>query len=194
MRLRYRAAVFAALLWCAAPTPVVAGMEEARTAYGRGDYATALREFRSLADKGNATAQFSIGVMYAFGRGIAKNHEDALRWYRRAAEQGHVKAQLNLGIMYEKGYSRHHGYDAAMKWYRAAAEQGNAAAQYNLGMMYVRGRGVLQDFVRAYMWFDIAAMQGNAIARRHRERVERLMSPEEVAKAAKLARAWKPAQ
>jgi len=36
-------------------------------AYDSGDFATALREFRPLAEQGVAFAQFSLGVMYAFG-------------------------------------------------------------------------------------------------------------------------------
>ncbi len=40
-----------------------AGME----AYERGDYATALTEFRPLAQQGNAGAQFNLGQMYRKG-------------------------------------------------------------------------------------------------------------------------------
>ena len=37
----------------------------------RGDYATALRLWRPLADQGDASAQYNLGVMYAKGRGRA---------------------------------------------------------------------------------------------------------------------------
>jgi hypothetical protein len=47
---------------------VVAGpLEDAEAAYDRGDYATALPLFRSLADQSNATAQAILGRMYAHG-------------------------------------------------------------------------------------------------------------------------------
>ena len=39
-------------------------------AYHRGDYATALREWRPLAKQGNALAQHSLGVMYDEGEGV----------------------------------------------------------------------------------------------------------------------------
>jgi TPR repeat protein len=38
--------------------------------YQRGDYETALREFRLLAQQGNASAQFNLGRMYGHGRRV----------------------------------------------------------------------------------------------------------------------------
>ena len=40
-------------------------------AYKSGDYATALREWRPLAEQGNADAQYNLGVMYYNGKGVA---------------------------------------------------------------------------------------------------------------------------
>ena len=44
--------------------------EDALAAYDRGDYATALRLMRPLAEQGNARAQFNLGVMYTKGQGV----------------------------------------------------------------------------------------------------------------------------
>ena len=41
-------------------------------AYQRGDYATALEEWRPLADQGDATAQNNLGVMYENGQGVTR--------------------------------------------------------------------------------------------------------------------------
>ena len=38
--------------------------------------------------QGNADAQFSLGVLYAEGRGVPQDYVEAARWFRRAAEQG----------------------------------------------------------------------------------------------------------
>ena len=49
-------------------------------AYGRGDYATAVRLLRSLADQGNASAQHNLGVLYESGRGgRPKDRREAAR-------------------------------------------------------------------------------------------------------------------
>ena len=45
-------------------------LEDAATAYGRGDYAAALKTFQSLAAQGNAKAQNNLGVMYDNGQGV----------------------------------------------------------------------------------------------------------------------------
>ncbi len=57
-----RVTAFAVLLVVLA-TPAWAGWDEGIVAYHRGDYATALREFRVLAAQGDADAQHNLGVM-----------------------------------------------------------------------------------------------------------------------------------
>ena len=47
--------------------PARAGFDEGRAAYERGDYATALKEFRPLAEQGLAKAQAILGFMYDQG-------------------------------------------------------------------------------------------------------------------------------
>ena len=69
-------------------------------AYNAGDYATALQEFRPLAEQGHAQAQFNLGLMYDNGKGVPQDYAEAVKWYRLAAEQGYAYAQFNLGVMY----------------------------------------------------------------------------------------------
>ena len=68
--------------------PAWAGFDEGVAAYERGDYATALREFRPFANQGYAAAQFNLGIMYDEGQGVPQDYAEALKWYRKAAEQG----------------------------------------------------------------------------------------------------------
>ncbi len=133
-------------------------------AYDNGDYAAALREWRPLAEQGNARAQANLGVMYENGLGVTQDDAEAVRWYRLAAEQGDAWAQFNLGVMYENGRGVTQDDAEAVRWYRLAAEQGDAKAQYNLGNMYRTGLGVPQDDAEAVRWYRLAAEQGNARA------------------------------
>ena len=105
-------------------------------AYKRGDYATALREWRPLAEQGDAAAQTLLGDMYGAGRGVPQDDRQAIAWYRKAAEQGYAKAQYSLGFVYAYNPSVPRDYRQAMFWYRKAAEQGYAVAQFDLGVMY----------------------------------------------------------
>ena len=73
-----------------------ADFQKGVAAFMSGDYATALREFQPLAKQGDADAQFNLGTMYEYGRGVPKNYKTAVKWYRLAAEQGNVYAHNNL--------------------------------------------------------------------------------------------------
>jgi hypothetical protein len=143
-------------------------LEDATAAYQRGDYVTALRLLRPLADQGNAAAQDALGVMYHEGQGVPQDYARALAWYRKAAEQGTAVAQFNLGAMYADGEGVPQDYARAIAWYRKAADQGTAVgtavAQSNLGVMYAHGRGVPQDDAQALIWFRKAADLGYAAA------------------------------
>ncbi len=144
--------------------PAGAGLKEGAAANIRGDYATAIREWRPLAEQGNAKAQFFLGVMYDKGQGVPQDYAKAAKWYSKAAEQGLAKAQLYLGYMYKQGQGVPQDYAEALQWYRKAAEQGDAQAQTNLGVMYRKGLGVPQDYARAMGWYRKAAEQGHAKA------------------------------
>ena len=62
-----------------------------------------LREWKPLAEQGDADAQFNLGIKYDKGEGVIQDNKTAVKWFRRAAEQGDADAQRNLGVMYAKG-------------------------------------------------------------------------------------------
>lgn len=74
-----------------------------------------------------------------------------------------------------------------------AAEIGDHVAQYHLGLMYVLGEGVAPDYVIAHKWLDLAAMGGSTEARALKAELGPEMTGEEIARARRLARDWKPA-
>ncbi len=115
-----RVTAFAVLLVVLA-APAWAGLDEGVAAYALGDYATALREFRPLAEQGYAIAQNNLGVMYGKGQGVPQDYAAAVRWYRKAAEQGHAHAQFNLGGMYRNGHGVPQNYAHAHMWFNLAA-------------------------------------------------------------------------
>ncbi len=178
-------------------TPSQADYQAGQAAYRLGDYATALQEFKPLAERGDARAQASLGFMYLFGRGVPQNHAEAAKWFRKAAEQGFAGAQYNLGFMYDRGDGVPQNYAEALKWYRKAAEQGEAMAQFSLGTMCAVGQSVPEDYVQAHMWIDLSASRFAPGSKRDltieaRETIATLMTPEQIAEAEKLAREWKP--
>ncbi len=134
-------------------------------AYASGDYATAIKEWRPLAEQGDAEAQFSLGEMYDLGRGVAADAEAAAAWYQRAAEQGSARAQAKLGTMFATGHGVPVDGSTAVLWWTKAAEQGSPAAQMRLGEAYRKGEGVARDLARAEAWYTKAANAGIGEAR-----------------------------
>lgn len=114
--------------------------------------------------KGDASAQYNLGVMYANGQGVTKDDAEAVKWYRKAADLGFAIAQVNLGVAYANGKGVAKDDAEALKWYRKAAELGNANAQSILGFRYDIGRGVAKNEAEAVKWYRKAADQGDADA------------------------------
>jgi uncharacterized protein len=165
-----------------------AGME----ANNRGDYATALREWRLLAEQGDALAQYNLGVLYRKGRGVPQDDVQARQWYAKAAAQGQAKAQFNLGTLYFNGEGVQKDYQQALRWFRLAADQGEALAQTKIAIMYDEGQGVPKNFVQAYKWYSLAATNGDKPAPQLRDLLANQMTPAQIAEAQRLAQEWKP--
>ena len=103
-------------------------LDDSLAAYDRGDYATAARLLRPLAEQGNAQAQNALGAMYYHGKGLAQDFKEAFKWYRSAALQGYGSAQVNLGAMYYEGQGTAEDFVRAYMWLNIAAAKGNADA------------------------------------------------------------------
>ena len=123
------------LVMSIAASAMAGPLEDARTAINKEEYARALRLLRPLAEKGNAEAQYWLGVFYLHGRGVPQDHARAAEWYRKSAERGNADAQNDLGVLYSQGKGVHKDDIEAAKWFRRAADQGHAEAQQNLGGM-----------------------------------------------------------
>jgi TPR repeat protein len=108
-----------------------ADFQKGLTAAQSGDFATALREWKPLAEQGNAVAQTLLGVMYDKGDGVPQDDKTAVKWYKLAAEQGVARAQYNLGLMYGLGRGVIQDNVYAHMWWNIAASSGNKSAVKN---------------------------------------------------------------
>ena len=115
-------------------------------------------------------------------------------WATGAAADSYVDAgaQASVGAKYTAGTNATKDFQEAVRSWQRAAEQGDPEGQYNLGLMYDKGQGVSKDFVRAYMWYHLAAaaLSGDdaMVAKKLRDRMASLMTPEQIAKAQEMAR------
>ena len=68
-----------------------ADLQKGLDAANRGDFATALREWKPLAERGNASAQNNLGFMYVYGKGVLQDYVRAHMWFNIAASSGGSK-------------------------------------------------------------------------------------------------------
>ncbi len=137
-------------------TPVWADVKSGVEAWERGDYANAIKEWRPLAIKGDADAQFNLAQAYRFGRGVPADLKQAENWYRKAAVQGHAQAEDSLGlIMFQNGDRK-----SAMPIIERSANRGDPRAQYVLGTVLFNGDLIARDWPRAYAYMTRASAAG----------------------------------
>ncbi len=139
-------AALLAALWPAAPL-------SAQQAYSQ--------ELQTWAERGEAEAQFELGLRLITGEGVKKNLEQGVHYIELAARQKHLRAQHILGTLYEDGIGVKKDLAKAASWYRTSADLGFALSQHSLAVLYEEGRGVKKDPARATEWFKKAAEQGN---------------------------------
>lgn len=149
-QLGLRLALASALL--AVPGLALADVNSGVAAWQRGDYATAVAEWREPAVAGDADAQFNLGQAYRLGRGVEQNTRQAEVYYAKAAAQGHVKAADNLGLLLFQNGRR----EDAMPYILDASQRGDPRAQYLLGIAHFNGDLVERDWVRAYALLTLA--------------------------------------
>ena len=175
----------------------LAEFDDGMAAAKRGNYRAAFEIWLPLATAGDNRAQYNLAVLYDKGVGVPQDYAEAAKWYLAAAGNGHLDAQANLGFAYEQGRGVALNYAEAAKWYRAAAERGDVAAQANLGTLYANGWGVARDDVLAHMWLNLAVSGTGSQWFRHRttrkrDSVAKRLTPEQILKAQRLARDWRP--
>jgi uncharacterized protein len=159
---------FNLLLWSGfalfADAAAASSIDAAIAAYKQDDYATAWPVFKTLADKGDARAQWYAGTTLLNGEGSAADNKEAINWYRKSAEQKYAPAYNSLGFMYQKGLGLAQDSKQATAYFRMSAEQGNSSGQANLALNLADGDGVPQDFNEAMKWFQLSAKQNNGLA------------------------------
>lgn len=93
-----------------------------------GDLALALKNFRPLAEEGDPTAQFWLGMIY-YSEGIEgkEEHEsekEAVKWLSLSAQQGNAMGQITLSQRYFNGEGVPQDYVMAHMWLNIAMQNG----------------------------------------------------------------------
>ena len=153
---------FIAIVAFLLPLVAWAGREEGIEAYTIGDFPKAIAEFQALADQGDIEGQYFLGLFYHNGFGVKRDQAESLKWFLKAAQQG------------------------------------DARSQYYAGIMHAAGQGVAKDLAVADMWLSLSAAnpkssyRDSLYTKEEIDKIEKKMTPEQIAQAKDLAKSWKP--
>lgn len=166
-----------------AAQPVMADVKTGVDAWTRGEYETAVKQWREPALKGDSDAQFNMGQAYKMGRGVKTDLAIALDWYKKAAAQGHLQAADSYGhLLHYMGK-----IPESLPYLQASADRGDPRAQYLLGTELFNGVHVAKDWVRAYALMTRASSAGMGPASRSLAQMDQYIPLEQRQQATVLA-------
>jgi TPR repeat protein len=144
-------------------------------------------ELIKIAEKGDAEAQYQLGMRYYNGTeagfvayskdggyAVAPNYAEAVKWFEKAAKQGHIAAQYEFGACYLHYRGVKRDVDKAIEWLTKSAEKGYSSAQIELAEHY-ETFGIFHEYgtyevdanqerrvkAKAFEWYKKAAEQND---------------------------------
>lgn len=106
---------------------------------------TSVKDLSKYALKGDASAQYALGMRYGTGDGVKQNYNEAMSWFRQSAEQGDVRAQAKLALWYWAG--RGAAKDCSKSYYWGLLAQ--AGGEQSVQQMVMECSSYLSDAQRA---------------------------------------------
>ena len=156
-------------------------IERIRYGYGMtNNNVTAFYWYRKSAGSGDSRAMHNVGIMLALGLGTEQDTSNASMWLQRAYEKGQMSSAIALGHMHRTGSGVTHSPVAAAEYYQAAADVGDVRAQHSLANLHMMGEGVLRSSVEAFVLYSLAARKGHLPSIAAKDRLEKLLSVEEI--------------
>ena len=119
-----------------------------------------LRQWVSLAKKGQPVAMLVLGKMYYWGTQTQKNYFLALKWLNNAQRSGQHQASYFLAELYRDRSEEFFDLSRARYWATEAAASGSMNGQYILGIIKMEDA----EFVEAKLWLRRAANQNHSRA------------------------------
>ena len=124
--------------------------------------AASFKAMVALANKGDAEAQYHVGMMHNNGIGTQKDPKQAFEWFKKSTASGDPLGAYKLGCYYDGQFAGVVTTDSneALKYKLISAKAGYALAQNDVAVLYLR-QGNPEE---ALKWFKMAGDQGNPSA------------------------------
>ena len=176
----------AAALALTVAAPALADVKAGVDAWAKGDWNTAIEEWRGPAIAGDADAQFNLAQAYKLGRGVPVDPALAESWFRKAAMQGHRQAEDNYGLALFQADKK----ADALPWLEKSVARFEPRAQLVLGTMLFNGDGVKRDYPRAYALMTRASAAGLESAAQTLAQMDQYITPADRERGTVLARQY----
>ena len=136
-----------------------AGVREGREAGNRGDYATAYKEYYTLAINGDPDAQVYLSIIYQGG--VKKDLKQARKWLQKAIDQNYAEAYFSLALYYHFGWGVPVDETKAAALYLKSAELGSYLGMMEIADRYRDGDGVPKNQSKHDEWYSRATAHVN---------------------------------
>jgi TPR repeat protein len=122
-------------------------LDNLKNVLSKKDHADEFIQKKSLAEQGDANAQNDLGIMYATGKGLAKNYSEAWKWYSLAIKQKHPNAADNrLRLAHAMTRAQVAEVDKNMKvWIQNTFEKNRPALETRIGEIVDQHRETLSQ-------------------------------------------------
>ena len=120
--------------------------------------------FLNSAKHGDIYAQYAVGHMLAYGKGVDRAPDKAIVWFKKALKAGYIHANYELGRLYFYNESDLQDYAKSYEYFYEGAQQHDLGCEMGVGYMYEMGYGVKKDRAEAYEWYVKAAKRGHIVA------------------------------
>ena len=137
-----------------------APLHSAQALLGAGDYAAARPVYEAQAQLGNGLAQFTLGLFYQLGWGVAVSPAQSCHWFKLAAENQIPVAQEQLGYCYLNDHFATAEQGQALRWFEQAYQAGIISAGCAMGKLLVDGSHVAADLHKGLQLCQQAAAAG----------------------------------
>ncbi|KAF0188956.1 MAG: hypothetical protein FD168_1175 [Desulfobulbaceae bacterium] len=130
------------------------------------NYPLGIHTLTKIGEKGDAAAQFQLGIMYEYGFGVSPDIYQSQTWYRASAESGYLPAKQRLTVISQE-------FSKGLPALRESAERGDIGAQHSLAIMYKYGLGVPEDEKQSLFWYRKCTITQLKVSNRARKKNRR---------------------
>lgn len=106
-------------------------------------------KYNLLASDDSSVAQYNVGLIYYFEKGIERDKEKALEFWLKSSKGGYKRSFHYLGVYYFEDKN----YKESFNYFLKSAQLGETLSYVYLGEFYKYGHGIDINENEAFFWF-----------------------------------------